>query len=386
MGNRDDRCHHHLPEVQDRVPAHGVTGSAAQDKFRFTVERMQKKGSQVELKTIHCFLVHPSKREETQPSIGGTAVPKRGRMFDMLKEIFDQADTNCPTDISFMHDSGGNAKNECRELLLAYVMSHKVDDGRKVALRLQGVTTLKSGMGLLFLMLGQEDGKTRLVLSRFPADQGISAEERKDSLNLEFLEKVFMKSATAYKSAVFSGKSDLASVWFGRAVDRQINSPGDQIAHYWIRDFLASALRTTAAAGTKRLAVALRTAIQGLSDAEAKSEIAAAVTLIGGVAGMTITGEQFCSQFGLSPEATNAIRSAFKDDKLMKESFKFDAGEFKRHIAFRSVELNNGGILTAEASRFDEVFTQEPAGQADGEVRITTQGRVVDERLRKAKA
>ena len=118
---------------------------------------------------------------------------------------------------------------------------------------------------------------------------------------------------------------------------------------------------------------------------QGQSEIAAAVTLIGGVGGKTITGEQFCSQFGLSLEATNAIRSAFKDDKLMKESFKFDADEFKRHVAFRSVELNNGGILTAEASQFDKVFTQEPAGQSDGEVRITTQGRVVDERLRKAK-
>ena len=179
----------------------------------------------MELKTIHCFLVHASKREETQPSIGGTAVPKRGRMFDMLKEIFDRAETDCPTDISFMHDSDGNAKNECRDLLLAYVKSHKVDDGRKVALRLQGVTTQKSGMGLLFLMLGQEAGKTRLVLSRFPADQGISAEERKDSLNLEFLEKVFMKSATAYKAAVFSGvRPCIGLVW---ACCRQANQqPG----------------------------------------------------------------------------------------------------------------------------------------------------------------
>jgi hypothetical protein len=234
-------------------------------------------------------------------------------------------------------------------------------------------------------MLGQETGKVRLVLSRFPADQGIAAEERKDSLNLEFLEKVFLKSATAYKAAVFSGKSDLAAVWVGRAVDKQINNPGDQIAHYWIRDFLASALRTTAAAGTKRLAIALRAAMLHLTDAEVKSEIAAAVTLVGSVAGKTLTGVQFCSQFGLSPDATEAIRSAFKDDQLMSESFKFDAEEFKRHIAFRSVELSNGAILTAEASRFENVFKQEPAGPADREVRITTQGRVVDERLRRAK-
>src|ERR1043166_2862684 len=128
----------------------------------------------MELKTIHCYLVHASKHEETQPSIGGTVVPKHGRMFDMLKQIFDRAETDCPTDISFMHDSDGNAKNECRDLLVAYVKSHKVDDGRKVALRLQGVTTNKSGMGLLFLMLGQESGKARLVLSRFPADRGLA--------------------------------------------------------------------------------------------------------------------------------------------------------------------------------------------------------------------
>ena len=108
-------------------------------------------------------------------------------MFDMLKEIFGKAETDCSTEISFMHGSDGNAKNECRDLLLAYVKSHKVDDGRMLALRLQAVTTQKSGMGLLFLMLGHEAGKTRFVLSRFPADQGISAEERKGSLNLEFL-------------------------------------------------------------------------------------------------------------------------------------------------------------------------------------------------------
>lgn len=339
----------------------------------------------MELKTIHCFLVHASKREETQPTIGGTTVPKRGRMFDMLKDIFDRAETDCSTDICFTHDVDGNAKNECRDLLWAYTSSHKVEDGRKVALRLQSVTTQKSGMGLLFLMLGQAAGKTRLVLSRFPADQGISAEESKDSLNLEFLEKVFMKSATAYKSAVYTGKADLVSVWNGRAVDKQINNPGDQIAHYWIRAFLMSALRTTGPAGTKRLAVALRAAMQGLSDTEAKAEISAAVTLVGGLAGKTITGEEFCSQFALSPIASSAVRTGFKDERLMKESFKFDVEEFRRNIAFRSVELSNGGILTADASRFDQVFVQDPVVQSGGEIRITTQGRIVDERLRKAK-
>jgi hypothetical protein len=71
----------------------------------------------------------------------------------------------------------------------------------------------------------------------------------------------------------------------------------------------------------------------------------------------------------------------------MQERFQFDAAEFHRHIAFRSIELSNGGILTAEAARFDEVFKQERLAPVDADdVIITTRGRVVDQRLRRAKA
>jgi|SRR5581483_420070 len=160
----------------------------------------------MELKTIHCFLVHPAKHEESQPAIGGTAVPKRGQLFTMLNGIFEKAESDCRTDISFNHAADGKQQNGCRDLFLAYIKSHSIKDGRKIALRLQAVTTQKSGLGLLFLMLGHDDKRAKIVLSRFPADQGILAEERKDSLTVEFLEKVFMKSATAYKAACYIGK------------------------------------------------------------------------------------------------------------------------------------------------------------------------------------
>lgn len=339
----------------------------------------------MELKTIHCFLVHPAKRQEIQPAIGGTLVPKRGLLYSMLKGIFDKAEVDCRTDISFNHDAAGKQQNDCRDLLLAYINSHRVDDGRNIALRLQAVTTQKSGLGLLFLMVGSDGNRSKLVLSRFPADQGILAEESKDSLTVEFLEKVFMKSATAYKAAVYEGKLTATAFWIGRAIDKQINNPGHEFANYWIRDFLASDLRTTAAAGSRRLAMALRVAMHGLTDAEAKSEIAAAVTLVTGIAGQTTSAEAFCAHFGLSSTATGAVRKAIKHDNLMAENFQFDAAEFKRHIAFRSVELSNGGILTAEASQFDDVFHQELLRQTEKEVRFTTQGQIVDQRLRKGK-
>lgn len=339
----------------------------------------------MDLKTIHCFLVQPSKREETQPNIGGASVPKKGSLYTMIKGVFDKAETECRIDISFNHNANGEQQNECRDLFLAYTQTPKLVEGRQIALRLQSVTTHKSGLGLLFLMVGSEGGRHKLVLSRFPADQGILAEQRKNSLSVEFLEKVFMKSATAYKSAVYSGGVTQGDFWKGRAIDKQITLPGDHVANYWIRDFLASDFSTTPAAGTKRLAVALRTAMGELSDVRLKTEIAAAVTLSGGIAGTTTSIASFCAHFGLSPSAVEAVRKAVKHETLMAELFQFDDSEFSRHVSFRSVELDNGGILTAEAARFDQVFRSETVNQETEAMRFITQGRIVNQKLRKAK-
>jgi hypothetical protein len=337
----------------------------------------------MELQTIHCFLVHPAKQEAEQPSIGGALVPKRGNLFHMLKGIFDEAEDECQIEISFNANSDGEQQNDCRDLIIEYLKSQHIDDGRNIALRLQGVTNMKSGLGLLFLMFGQEDGHKKLVVSRFPANQGILAEEQKDKLTVEFLEKVFMKSATAYKSAVYVGKLTESEFWTGRAVDKQINY--QQLANYWIRAFLLSELRTTGAAGSRRLALALREAMHCVTDPNVKAEFAAAATLAGSVAGQTLSANEFCGRFGLSKIATDAVTRAFKHETFMAEHFQFDIEEFKQHITFRSIELNNGGMLTAEASKFDNVFKQEKVDQGDNEVRFTTQGKIVDQRLRKSK-
>ena len=341
----------------------------------------------MELKTIHCFLVHPAKHEKKQPNIGGTSVPDSGSLYTMLKNIFDNINIDCRTDISFNHNDNGIQQNDCRDLLLTYLKSHGVENGREIALRLQGFTNMKSGLGLLFLMLGSNGTRSRLVLSRFPADQGILAEESKNSLTVEFLEKIFMKSATAYKAAVYEGEITTTAFWTGKAIDKQINHSAHEVANYWVRDFLASDLRTTAAAGTRRLALALRSAMKDITDAKAKAEIVAAVTLASSLDGKTTSAQEFCHSFNLDQNTTNAVHRAVKHTSLMEEEFQFDAAEFKLHIAFRSVELSNGGVLTAEASKFDEVFHQEPLGQtdSDSEIRFITQGEIVDQRLRKGK-
>jgi len=194
-----------------------------------------------------------------------------------------------------------------------------------------------------------------------------------------------MKSATAYKAVLYRHESLDGGFWTGRAVDKQINSSESHLSLYWIHDFLDSDFRTTSAAGTKRLAVALRDALRRSDDVSVKSEIAAAVTLASGLANKTTSIRAFLEQFGLSPAAKTLITRQVRDQNLRNEKFRLDLDEFSNQVAYRSVELDSGGMLTAETSEFDNVFQRQSIGAKGDRVRFSTEGKIVGERLGKAK-
>jgi hypothetical protein len=266
---------------------------------------------------------------------------------------------------------------------LTYLGGPTLARGRAIASRLQELSDKRTGLGLLFLIAGKEGRDHKLVISRFPTDSAILAEENNQNLTVEFLERVFMKSATSYKAAAYQDASLAAGFWLGKAIDRQINSRTVEISNYWISEFLASDFSLTPAAGTRRLANALRSAARASDDVSVKSEIAAAVTLATGLRGKRLSITDFEEQFGLSPAAREAINSQLRNPDLANERFQFDITEFRTHVAYRSVELDNGGILTAQSADFDDVFQREPVGAVEGEVRFSTVGRVVDETLKK---
>lgn len=339
----------------------------------------------MKLACIHSYLVHPDKGKDvdSQTPIRGTRVPHKGKLFSMLRRVYDTADNECDHDITFDPSIDGAQKNPSRTLILDYLRKPTLAKGRRIAARLQSVTTGKSGLGLLFL-LSSPSGRlpARLVLSRFPADSGILAEEESGSLTVQFLEKVFMKSATAYKAALYEDRSFDAGFWHGRAVDRQINHGVQAISNYWIRHFLESDFRATSAQGTRRLAKAL---LQATKDAgpSAQQELVAMARLAPSLAGKATSISRLCTQFGLSKEARAAIRQVLPNEAILQERFRFDSNEFSLHVAIRSVELNNGAILMAPSSDFEAVFRVTALTKEGDEVRYSTQGRVVDQRLRK---
>lgn len=332
---------------------------------------------------IHSYLVHPGKRSEEAPQISGAPVPLNGKLFDLLNDIYSKSDVECDIEISFNSNAAGAQQNPCRDLVIEYLRGPTLVRGRHIAERLEKVTTHRSGLGLLFLIAGKEGRDHKIVMSRFPADSAILAEEDQRALSVEFLERVFMKSASAYKAAAYRDPSLGAGFWMGRAVDRQINSRVVQISNYWIAEFLASDFRTTAAAGTRRLAIALRDAAKKSDDVAVKSAIAAAVTLANGLGGQRISISEFEDRFGLPEAAREAIASEVKAPNLVDERFQFDLHEFSSQIAYRSVELDSGATLTAPFAEFDNLFHREIVDEATHKIRFTTEGEVKSERLGK---
>jgi hypothetical protein len=331
---------------------------------------------------ILSYLVPAGKGREEAEDLTGTAVPLSGSLFSMLSAVFEKSEEECKVPIRFV--TAGSQQNDVRDEIRDLLKSPTLLRGKKLAERLGGVSTGKSGLGLLFLLLGQESGTHKLVLSRFPADQGVLAERKKGALQVEFVERIFMKNAKTYKAALYKGKAIDSGFWNGHVVDRQIAASQDQVAHYWIRDFLRSDFMTTSKAGSKRLAVALKEATKTVDSLQTKQEILAAIALTRNFYGKTVSIRDLSTRLNLSAPARTAIENQVENEALLTDSFVLDSAEFQRNAAYATVELDQGAMLTAPADRFDECFTREQIPNVDNEerVRFTTEGRIVDEHLK----
>lgn len=333
---------------------------------------------------IHSFLVHPSKHEERQPQISGVEVPYVGRLFEMLSSLDTGAESECDIEIMFRPQDDGAQQNDCRDLLLTYLGKPTLEGGLDLAKRLQSFTTRRSGLGLLFLIAAKNQHGLRLLLSRFPAESGVMAEENGRTLDVTFVEKVFMKNAKSYKSVLFRCSTLAAGFWKGIAVDRQMDDQRGT-ADYWIRDFLASELTNTAAAGTKRMAQAIQKAIRSSSDPIVRQELVSAAQIVRGRKGKTASAAKIVQDLSLSGEAAEAIKTNFPRPELYSATFKFDLDEYDSLLLFRSVELDNGAMLIAENAVFETVFQTQQIGRSSLRRRYTTEGAIVSEKLKKAR-
>jgi len=335
------------------------------------------------LEKIFSFLTYPKKNDPDEPLAPGTKLSFDGKskLGRMLDDIFRNSDRDCIVPILFTTE--GDQHNPARSELISLVKKPTIKTAAPLALRLQRSTSGTSGMGLMFICLGEENGSTRVVISRFPADEGVVAERTDDAkLTVQFVEQVFLKSANSYKAATYLADDRPDQMWKGHVVDRQINHGTKAVADYWIVDFLRSEFATTAAAGTKRLAIALRKTAASTTSAQVKQEITSAAQLAINLTRQATTIAGFCKRFNFSEETTKSVLSNVRPPRLVNERFRFDSEEFGLHLAYKQIELDNGAILVAPADKFEQVYRQ---SIKRNEHTFSTTGEIVDQRLRRTK-
>jgi hypothetical protein len=332
---------------------------------------------------IFSFLTFPKKNASADEVVSGVHIPlDDGKLCMMLKAIFDRADRDCSVPVMFVSD-GEKQENAVRSDLLTLFEKPSIATATPLAKRLQSATTGSSGMGLLFISIGKNSEiDKRIVISRFPADEGVVAERNSAKLTVQFVEQVFLKSAFAYKAATYLWDGKPNQLWKGYVIDKQINHGSKAVADYWILDFLCSEFFTTAAQGTRRLAIAIKAALHSTSDMQIKAQLTSAAQLAANMPKKALTISDFCDNFYMSELAKQAVVSMVNPARLVHEKFRFDEAEFSRHLAYKQVELNTGAVMTAPADKFDECFK---ATKLKEETLFKAVGHVVNEKLKSAK-
>lgn len=333
------------------------------------------------LETIHTYLVPAEKNVADRSEITGEEyTPRSGKLFNLLESTFNKSPSECKIEIIFRMNDEGQQQNDCRDLILKYLAHRSLTNGIKLAERLQSVSTNRSGLGLLCLLYGSSGATKRLVISRFPADSGIVARTGNGKLEITYIEEIFMKSAKAYKSVIYEGTSLKSHFWEGKAVDKQINNPETQISEYWVSDFLLSDFQTTSARGTQRLADAIKYVIRKSTDVDLKHEITSAVRLAKSLNGRMVNASSFLERLNVSDEAKEAVLREMGPTSAA-ERFRFSADVFYDFLPYRTIQLDNGAIVTGPADTFDQVFKVEP--HKGNKTSYYTIGKIVDERLKR---
>jgi hypothetical protein len=332
--------------------------------------------------SITSYLVSPGKNLTITPPVQGTTVPLTGKLFGMLSDLYNKSDTECDIPIRFVMDQDGTQHNEMRSLITNYISDPTQVIGNTIAERLSRNTNSIPGLGLLFLILGMERNKHKVVISRFPAEEGVLADIQGQSLEIQFIERIFMKNSNAYKAALYSDTSLTAGFWEGYVIDRQINYAAQGIAQYWIYDFLSSDFITTSKTGTKRFALALREASKKTSDPNIRHQIVSLSVLVGGYGGRATTIHQILENYRISDDVKELIISNLPQKSLERETFTFDLDEFREHIVYTSIELDNESTLIAPTEKFESCFDREVIDSEKSIFRFSTQGTIVEERVK----
>jgi len=337
----------------------------------------------VALTSIFAFLVKPQKAEGKNSPLKCQSIPLNGELFEKLEAIFEDPDDECNVPTVFKIPQSGVQANSKRDLFTNHISTPSQSTARQIASALELCTTKRSGLGLVFIMNGNVSGTSRFAIARFPADEGIMAEEKAGQLSVQFVQQVFLKNSNSFKAVIYEGLNATNKVWKGRAVDKQLSHSDFDVSQYWMRDFLESDLLTNSAVGSKRFANAIKDAANSANMPSIQAQLISASALLGQFENKVMSPREILTAMNLSQPAIDSVLDKMANQFVMNEKFRFSSTAFQSVVKYKVLQLDNGGVLVAPFQEFDSIF-KEISSDGGGQT-YQTKGRKVVQRLRVAK-
>jgi hypothetical protein len=318
---------------------------------------------------------------QVRRTVRGSSVDVNTIPQEFFAPLFVAADTSCRVGIALAPE-GGQQRSRVRELLLAIARGaygEKDEASRELACRLAGATTRRSPPGLLVILSGRQGQVCRLVLWKFPADEGLQAQILSGSITINLLRDAFSKSSSYFKAAVFE-EGDAESVfWEGRVEDRQMKQRLREVADFWVEDFLAARLVFKPAHGTRVLAKALGQLLSRVESADDRDALISAATVAKAQPGRRISIAGFAGDY-LPRELGEGLIELAGGHEVADHVFELDSETLGKEFNMRSLVLDGQFTVKGPMDRFDDVVLQREIAETS-QVEVTLRGRVTSQRI-----
>ncbi|AYV57706.1 hypothetical protein EFP84_18885 [Leptospira kmetyi] len=327
---------------------------------------------------IFSFFIPPYVDGEEELPFPGTEIPLNGKAFDFLQEQYSKAKDECRIPIVFIAKDDQQA-NDVRDSVIKLLKRKTLENASLLATRLWRVTDARPGHGLMFLIMGKTNGLQNILIARYAADTGFTANATKSSLSVALIENIFLKNVGAYKAALYEGSAFETDFWEGLAIDKQ-NRTFKELSDYWIKNFLESDFKISPKRGSMMLGKAVRKAILSTENLSDKHDIISTIALAKNLNGKAISATDYCSTFSLSEGLTNHILNSLGNETIRETKFIFESETFKEVTAIRTIYLNNGAIVSGDAEQFSSIWEENPT--IDENIEYKTKGKIINEKVR----
>ncbi len=309
----------------------------------------------------------------------GTTITPDTSVFHLMEQILAKSGKDCDVPVAFTPENG-RQENAVRTMITALMRNPGLTQCLPLVRRLASYTTNVSGIGLAFFVIGKDDSNKVLLISRFPAEHGITTEPSTRRLSVEYVENVFMRNSYRYKAVLYRGSALNTDFWDGFAVDKQIAQTGKELSDYWVRDFLESELKLTPERGSEMLAKLIKDTIAASQDAGIIQQLLSCVTLATNLNGKSLSVKAFCTRFNLGEAVRTELISRLPNQTMADKQFIFSQEEFCKYARYRTVSLDNDAVLSAPADRFEKIWRHDK--DEDGKSRFSTVGQIREQKIR----